>query len=131
MKRLLFAFLLSALVGACTSQPVYNFSRPIPKGADGLPLHPQEVGDAISESCRARQWKVVEVEPGRIGCSITVRGRHHANVDISFSSDGYSMEYGSSVGLEYRNGSIHRNYNKWVILLGDEIDRRLNIASGY
>lgn len=64
----------------------------------------------------------------RIKCSILVRGRHYAEVLIPYSSSAYSIHYSDSRVLDYdeKDQSIHRNYNKWVILLSQEIQSQFS-----
>lgn len=63
-----------------------------------------------------------------IKCSILIRGRHYAEVIIPYSSSAYSIYYSDSRVLDYdeRAQRIHRNYNKWVILLSQAIQGHLS-----
>ncbi|MBD9413009.1 hypothetical protein IB234_00440 [Pseudomonas sp. PDM16] len=59
--------------------------------------------------------------------SINVRQRHHASIVVEYSPFDIQIRYRSSQGLEYKNGKIHRNYNRWVNSLRADIQHRLNL----
>lgn len=59
--------------------------------------------------------------------SLSVRAKHFAEVEISYNEKTYSIKYKSSKDLDFneQKQTIHRNYNKWVILLSETINREL------
>jgi hypothetical protein len=60
-----------------------------------------------------------------------VRGRHRAEVEIRYTSFQYTIEYVSSQLLLAKQGTIHKNYNRWVESLDSQITlelQRLSIA---
>lgn len=75
-----------------------------------------EVYDAIVEGGQVRDWKIRQIEPGHAEGTLFVRS-HVAKVDIYYDTDGYS--------IEYEDGTIHGNYNKWVQNLDGDIQRAL------
>ena len=72
-----------------------------------------------------RYWHAVKVKPGLIRATAFVRN-HRADVKIPYSSSNYSIIYEGSHNLRAGNGLIHRNFNKWVILLNRDIQYHLH-----
>ena len=90
-------------------------------------LSTAQVRDAIIEAATDRGWIVKEDDPGKILLEIFVRS-HSAMVTINYSSTTYDITYTDSENLLYDGANIHRNYNKWIVLLQQQINRRLNEA---
>ena len=67
------------------------------------------------------------VEPSQIQASINVRQRHLARISVDYSPFGFLIRYRDSQGLEYEDGKIHRNYNRWVNSLRAEILHQLKL----
>ena len=67
------------------------------------------------------------VSDDRFEASIHVRS-HFAKVEIAFDTRAYSITYLDSNNLDYnaQKRKIHRNYNKWVILLSEAIQREFS-----
>lgn len=85
-----------------------------------------QVGVAIQNAAQERRfWHVAKVKPGMIRATVFVRN-HRATVMIPYSSHSYSIVYQSSYNLKAGNGKIHRNYNKWVLLLNRDIQYHLH-----
>ncbi|MFY1666296.1 hypothetical protein [Pseudomonas sp. Pseu.R1] len=122
----LFRALLIALalvsVTACTSKPLMNPGRSLP-----TTLHPndEQMKHAILTTLVKRKWEVQRIDPGLIQAQITVRGEFHAEIDIPYTLDFYQIKYRDSRGLDYKDGKIHKNYNRWVRLLDKGILREL------
>lgn len=124
----------SLLAAACSTQhPIYNIAQsPIPALRDGSRPSMQDVNKAITEAAIYKRWRVENLDEDTVRASITVRARHHATIDIDYSQTGYSITLVKSEGLDQRGGRIHRNYNKWVHLLDQQIQSRLlTTGSGY
>jgi len=100
----------------------------VPANIDGSSPSVEDVKKAILAGCKKKRWAPVIDEDGNITCSITVRSRHYAEVEIPYSAKDFSILYKSSRGLEYNeaNQKIHRNYNKWVILLSQAIQQQFS-----
>lgn len=98
----------------------------VPASIDGSSPSVEDVKKAILAGCKRKRWIPVVDEDGNITCSITVRSQHYAEVEIPYSAKNFSILYKSSRGLKYKEGSqkIHRNYNKWVILLSQAIQQQ-------
>ena len=120
---------LSATCGvALAAKPIQNLiDIPVPEKIDGSSPSTEDVRSAIVAGCKERTWVPIPDEDNNISCSILVRSRHFAEVEIPYTGDTYSIIYKDSRELDY-NGKkqrIHRNYNKWVLNLSDSIQRRL------
>ena len=96
----------------------------IPARVDGSRMSIDEVKEAIIAGCKVKGWAPVLVESDRFEASIYVR-THFAKVVIPFDQSTYSIRYLDSQNLDYdpEKRKIHRNYNKWVILLSEAIQR--------
>lgn len=117
---------LALLLGGCTSKPVYNAKETLPVGAG---YTESRMNSAIVTSLNERKWVVQSARPGMIKAAITVRGRHHAEIDIPYTATGFEINYRSSNGLNYKDGEIHRNYNRWIDRLRSDILQKLGIAA--
>lgn len=109
---------------ACTSKPIYAPTEQFPSD---LHITPVQMQTAIVTGLQKRQWTVQVVTPSEIQASITVRGRHHAEVTIPYSTAQYRINYRDSWGLDYKDGKIHRNYNRWISMVNDNILRELHL----
>lgn len=115
------AVMLAATIG-CTSARVIDLTgEPIPASSSGTDLTLQEVEAGIFQACARRGWAARTRAPGIIDASITVRTKHRAKVEITYDRAHFGIRYLDSAGLEYRNGRIHRNYNRWVAKLAQQI----------
>jgi hypothetical protein len=96
----------------------------IPARMDGSKRSLDEVKEAIIAGCKFKGWAPVVAAEDRFEASIHVR-THFAKVGITFDQDAYSIRYLDSRELDYdpQKRRIHRNYNKWVILLSEAIQR--------
>ncbi|TDV66064.1 hypothetical protein [Pseudomonas sp. LP_7_YM] len=109
-------------VTACSSKPLVTPDRTLP-----TTLHPDqaEMKQAILTTLVKRKWEVQRVSPELIQAQITVRGQYHAEIDIPYTTDHYQINYRDSRDLDYQDGKIHKNYNRWVRLLDKGILREL------
>jgi hypothetical protein len=118
------------IIGCSTSAPLTNVPEtPIVWVGGAASLDSADA--VIKRALIARGWTGETVKPGLIRGQITVRGKHTAVVDIPFSERAYSIHYVSSTGLDYNatRGVIHRNYNRWVLALGQEINKEFAAAA--
>ncbi|MDQ7987747.1 hypothetical protein QYS36_22630 [Pseudomonas sp. G34] len=118
-----FALLAVLLLGitACTSKPVLNISSSVPPTAA---KSQDDMRRAILTALQRRQWTVERADQGQILASITRRS-HEAQITIPYTASSYSIRYRDSHNLGYRDGKIHRNYNKWVRNLDRSIQQEL------
>ena len=93
----------------------------------GKPVNADQVKLAISNAATAKNWTIAQQGDGKLSAALTVRGKHHVIVEISYSSDKYSLIYKDSTNMNYgrfaarpvpgqisSDITIHPNYNKWV-----------------
>ena len=124
--RLLSIGILLLALGACTSKPVLNPHQPAPAGREFSQVQMQR---AILDALNKRGWTATQVEPSRINAAITVRGKHHAEIGIDYGPSDFHIRYLNSWGLDYDEGKIHRNYNRWVNNLRVSILQELQYAN--
>lgn len=120
-----FTFLLPEL--ALAAKPINNLvDVAIPTRADGTRLSLVEVRDGVFAGCRFKGWAPTLVAENKFEASIHVRS-HFAKVAIEFDEFTYSISYMDSDNLDYdpKGQKIHRNYNKWVVLLSQAIQNEL------
>lgn len=117
-RTLLLACLVAlGVLAGCTTTKLMNIeNRPVPVNVDGSAHSHDDVQRAVIAGCKRRGWTPVMDGEARVRCSISLRGRHEAEVLIPFSASSFSILHASSSGLDYneRRQKIHRNYNRWV-----------------
>ncbi|WP_394173835.1 putative periplasmic lipoprotein [Thalassotalea litorea] len=124
MKKLYLIILVTlTLAGCAKTQPVYNVSEhAVPANVES-----SKVQDSIIDALKYKRWTIEEKKPGEVVANIYVRS-HQARIRITYDTQNYNIEYVDSSNLKYseQKNTIHRNYNKWIQLLEQEIDTRLN-----
>jgi len=117
---MLFATAL-ALWGSASAHAVVEIQdiegSPLPEG-----LSDEQIQKVMVSAGMTRGWVVKAVGPGHMEGTLLIR-THMAKVDIVYDAAGYSIRYKDSENLAYKNGKIHRNYNKWVQNLDMDIQR--------
>ncbi|HSN19896.1 MAG TPA: hypothetical protein VLS49_04420 [Usitatibacter sp.] len=116
MKKLIAAAALAAaatLIGACTTQPIFNVNDEPVTTTSGKHLSASQVRSAIITAGTSLGWVVKDQGPGRLVGTLHLR-THAAVVEIPYSASKYSIVYRSSENLDAADGKIHRNYNVWV-----------------
>jgi hypothetical protein len=118
-----------ALLSGCVTQPVLNLNNVnIPVSSDGKQPSFDKVQTAIIKACKDRGWAPTIKEKGLVDAGLRIR-RHHAEVSIKFDTTMYSIKYVSSENLNYGDGEIHRNYNKWITMLSNTIQKELGVST--
>jgi hypothetical protein len=128
LATLLAIILLLQSSAAFAGAPIQDLmGQPVPTKTDGKKMKVAMVQQGIMEAAVQRQWTARVVKPGAISASILVRGKHFAEVAIDFTDSEYSIKYVSSRDLDYNEAKreIHKNYNKWVSILNQQIALRL------
>jgi hypothetical protein len=89
-----------------------------------------QVGQAVIAGCATRGWVCQITAPGQIKGTIHVRS-HRADVRITYDTERYSIAYDGSDNLRYDadENTIHRNYNRWVANLRNDINLALTTIS--
>jgi hypothetical protein len=124
MKRIAIvcaALALGLIVGCASTKPVLNISNAPIGGTHTM----EQVRQAIIAAGQSRGWIMQETQPGLVHGTLKARG-HQADVDVPYSTTSYSINYASSVALDYKDGKIHRNYNKWV----ENLDAAIKVQLG-
>lgn len=124
MRRLLCLVTLALLawppVPAHAREPLVNIgSAPIPGGLDAT-----KIEKGIILGGMQRGWTMTKVADGHLQATLLIR-RHTAVADVMWNGNAYSITYKDSVNLDYKDGRIHRNYNKWIRNLDQDIQRAL------
>lgn len=114
---------LSGLAG-CTSKPVMN---PAEQLTASHTISHSQVQHAILKAIAERGWTARAIGPSVIEADITVRKTFFAAVDIHYSTSQFRIAYRDSRELGYKDGKIHRNYNRWVYNLDRSILRELTL----
>lgn len=114
--------LVLAGVAGCTSKPVMTPKEVLLVGHS---YSNEDIQQAILKASAERGWTVRQITPGLVQADITVRNTFYAAVNIHYSLSNFRIEYRDSRALDYKNGKIHRNYNRWVYNLDKSIMREL------
>jgi len=122
MLRLLLAVLMVTSVTACAYRPVATPDRTVP-----VTMHTskEQIKQAILTTLEARTWTVDSIGPDVIQAEVEVRSKYSAKIDITFDANHYRISYRDSQALGYKDGKIHRSYNRWVTLLDRGIMSKL------
>lgn len=129
MKKLVMMLVAVFLLAGCTSKPVMNMeNESVPTDVRGGQYTVQQVESAILSATRKRGWSPKIIKPGLIEATISVRS-HRATIEIPYTSNHYSIHYKDSQNLNYDDGSIHRNYNNWVVKLARTIQDEMGVNS--
>jgi hypothetical protein len=132
IKLLIIIVLLVAPSAIFAAKPINNLiDVRVPTKVDGKNFTMEEMQTAIVDGCIVKGWTPLLDGEGVIRASIMVRGRHFADIEIPFSRRSYSIIYKYSENLDYDENRqrIHRNYNRWVIMLSEAINTKLRMAS--
>lgn len=119
-RVLLISMGLLLLASCARQQPVLNLQNQSIQAE----LTNSQIKKAILQGGATRGWQMREIKPGLIRGTVD-RSGHHAEIEIPYSNKSYSINYVSSTNLMAKDGSIHRNYNKWVKLLDEAIQKAL------
>ncbi|MGD8784985.1 MAG: hypothetical protein PVF28_05395 [Thioalkalispiraceae bacterium] len=126
-KKFAFIALLISIfsvAGCGSNDPVVNYNNsPIVAKSGNKNL--KDVKRAIVLAGSRLGWQMQSIQPGIIQATLFSQG-HMAKVEISYSTESYSINYKDSSNLKYNGQTIHGTYNKWVEKLHGAI--RTNLA---
>lgn len=111
------------LVTACRTAPIANPHVTLPSAQSTE----QDVANAIKLAGARYGWEMVDEGPGLMKGTLRLR-KHVAVVRIQYDADSYFIQYDDSEKLLYGNDRIHRNYNRWVRNLSEEIKANLGVG---
>ncbi|PJC85788.1 hypothetical protein CSW98_12065 [Vibrio sp. HA2012] len=122
LLKIITSFIFILILAGCNRiQPVMNIEdTPV-----AYELQKKEVKQAIIAAAEARKWMIKDVNKDEMTAEIYVRS-HHAVIKIPYTAKYYSLIYVNSANLKYNSGNIHRNYNKWINTLNQDIKRELS-----
>lgn len=121
MSSLLRATLITLALlttAGCTSKPVLNTQHELPATSQ---VSEKKMKQVIVAALQKREWTVQRLSPQLVQAEITVRGQFYAAIDIRYTRNSYAITYRDSRDLGYKDGKIHRNYNRWVSMLDRDI----------
>ena len=124
MSSLLRATLITLALlttAGCTNKPVLNTQHELPATSQ---VSEEKMKQVIVAALQKREWTVQRLSPQLVQAEITVRGQFYAAIDIRYSRNSrnsYAITYRDSRDLGYKDGKIHRNYNRWVSMLDRDI----------
>lgn len=121
MSSLLRATLITLALlttAGCTSKPVLNTQHDLPVDTQ---VSAEKMQQIIVAALQKREWTVQRLSPQLVQAEITVRSQYHAEIDIHYTRNSYAITYRDSRDLGYKDGKIHRNYNRWVNNLDNDI----------
>lgn len=102
---------------AARIEPVVNIENQAVARGDGKTLTEEQVKNAIVvASARQQYWSVTPVQPGMMVGKLNYKDKHTAVVDITYSTNTFSIKYRDSHNFSYEKEDgveqIHRNYNR-------------------
>ena len=106
------------ITAGCTSKPILNTQHELPANNQ---VSEEKVKTIIVNALQKRNWTVQRLSPQRVQAEITVRNQYYAAIDIRYTRNSYAITYRDSRDLGYKDGKIHRNYNRWVSMLDRDI----------
>ncbi len=127
IRRLVAIVTTFAISVAALAAPLQDHvSVPVPSGVSA-----PQVEAAITIAMEGRKWVATDHKPGEIDAVLAVR-THIANVRIAYDTKAVTINYVSSVNLDYSEHDgqreIHHNYNGWVLRLARDINTTLQKA---
>ncbi|KAF1022816.1 MAG: hypothetical protein GAK37_03324 [Pseudomonas sp.] len=102
----------------CTNKPVRNPHHELPANSA---VSEEKMKQTILAALTKREWVVQRLSPQLVQAQIDVRGQFHAEIDIRYTAASYAITYRDSRDLGYKDGKIHRNYNRWIVMLDRDI----------
>ena len=121
MSSLLRATLITLALlttAGCTSKPVLNTQHDLQADTQ---VSEEKMKQVIVNALQKREWTVQRLSPQLVQAEITVRNQYYAAIDIRYTRNSYAITYRDSRALGYKDGKIHRNYNRWVNNLDSDI----------
>lgn len=119
VRIILSVALVIGLTGCSRVANIYNVqNHEVPPIATKLAN--KEIGQKIIQAAAYKGWDCKDSGNNKLACSLQVR-EHHADVEIIYNHNDFSINLLDSKNLKGSNGKIHRNYNKWIKSLEKEI----------
>lgn len=123
-------FAVLALVfflAGCAGVPILNVNDALTTNAAGKAQSKEEVRAAILRAGAALGWQIKDEGPNMLVGTLQLR-KHLAVVEIPYSTTNYSIKYRSSLNLDQKGVTIHKNYNGWIQNLTRGINAQLTAS---
>lgn len=111
------------VVIACRTATIMNPSVTLPETG----TTEADVANAIKLAGARYGWEIVGDGPGLMTGTLRLR-KHVAVVKIEYDANSYRIQYQDSERLLHQDDRIHRNYNRWVNNLSEEIKNNLGMG---
>ena len=118
--------LVFSLAG-CAGVPILNVTDALTTNASGKAQSKEEVRAAILRAGAALGWQIKDEGPNMLVGTLQLR-KHLAVVEIPYSTTDYSIKYRSSLNLDQKGITIHKNYNGWIQNLTRGISAQLTAS---
>jgi hypothetical protein len=130
MNQLIFLAVVMVVFVGCRTTPIFNVKDATLNPVSGKEPALEDVTRAILTAATNSNpiWNMQVVKPGHIVATLHNR-THMAQVDINYTTKGYSITYKDSADLNYdaEKGTIHEGYNKWIQRLDSNIRVKLSL----
>lgn len=126
IRHVFAALVIGAATIGCTTVPIMNVNDAVVASPAGKSLNKEQVRAAIVRAGVALGWQMKDESPNLLVGTLQLR-THTAVIEIPYSTTQYSIKYRSSVNLEEKGGTIHKNYNGWVQNLTKGINSQLSL----
>jgi len=120
------AVFLIFIVACVGTVPIQNMENVPIVTASGKTVSLKQVEEVIKRVGIKRGWSMAQKGKGHIVATLFLR-KHMAEVDITYDTKSYSINYKDSKELNYSEGAIHPSFNKWVAYLEQDIKVQLSL----
>jgi len=109
-------------------QEIIDTPVPWPGGTEGTLAQVQK---AVFAGLAAKGWTASLAAPGKAHAYIQ-KSDWRCEIDVTFNTTTYSITYSNSEHLDYdpKKKVIHRNFNRWLQLLQQQINLALQMQAG-
>lgn len=124
------AITLALVLAGCRAAPLLDIKgAPYGAATSYKRLSYQDYENAIIRAGAQRDWVFKRLGQGHLEGRINVRGKHTAVVDIYFDTNEFSIIHKASSGLKFdpSQGTIHPNYNSWIMNLEQDIRSEVQV----
>jgi len=94
--------------------PIVNPEKIAVTTSSGKAVSAEDVRKAIVVAGTSKGWAISNAGDGKTLRATLVVRVHTVAADIEYSATEYSIRYKDSVNMDYKDGTIHPNYNRWI-----------------
>ena len=106
-----------SFVAGCQSVPIHNVTDARLTPPPGTNPTLDTISEAIRTAGGRLGWRMEEVRPGVMTGTLTPKPGRMAALSITYDTSAFSIAYKDSKNLKYEQNTIHRRYNRWVMML--------------